>query len=608
MKHWLVACLGILLLAGTAWGQSGDEEFVRLYNLIQQADTLNSSGQSGLAIARYREALAGLKRMQKAYPTWNQKIVKFRTDYVIEKLGPFANEETPLPTPANDLKTQTPPPVDPAEVELRMKNFQERIQRLQDEKQTMEAKLREALTAQPAALDPRELRKAEDQIKTLQKEVDVLRVNLEQEQAKQNAVDPKALEGAQKALEESNRRVKLQAEALSILNTEKEVLKTRLQSISEYPNAAAIATENESLRRQIQELQAKAIANTTGKDTAQKLEQAQAELKTQTERNEVLQAERTLLERRLQSLTQETAEQRKLNEQVATLQASLTVAQQQVTQLSNENQTLQTKLAVAISALATRPDEATVTKFKVDNERLNQELEAAQARLATYEAKKEPYTPEELALFKTPSTPPIAPVEPVVKKSITELPAGASGLIAEAQRATEAKQLSDAETKYLEVLKLDGQNVFTLSKLASLQMEQGKTAEAEASLNRALALDAQDAYSLSLYGILKYRQANYDVALDALSKAAQADPKNAETQNYLGVTLSQKGMRAPAETALRKSIQLSPGYAVAHHNLAVVYATQKPPFLELSRWHYAKAIAAGHAKNEELEKYYAELK
>jgi Tfp pilus assembly protein PilF len=46
---------------------------------------------------------------------------------------------------------------------------------------------------------------------------------------------------------------------------------------------------------------------------------------------------------------------------------------------------------------------------------------------------------------------------------------------------------------------------------------------------------------------------------------------------------------------------LQPNYAGAHHNLAVVYATQKPPFLELARWHYQKALGMGHPKNAELE-------
>ncbi|HVK59841.1 MAG TPA: tetratricopeptide repeat protein, partial [Candidatus Kapabacteria bacterium] len=87
-----------------------------------------------------------------------------------------------------------------------------------------------------------------------------------------------------------------------------------------------------------------------------------------------------------------------------------------------------------------------------------------------------------------------------------------------------------------------------------------------------------------------------------LSRSAHLDPKNAETQNYLGITLSQQGQREAAETALRKAILLNPNYAGAHHNLAVIYATQRPPFPELARFHYNKALALGQPPNPDLEK------
>ena len=102
-------------------------------------------------------------------------------------------------------------------------------------------------------------------------------------------------------------------------------------------------------------------------------------------------------------------------------------------------------------------------------------------------------------------------------------------------------------------------------------------------------------------GILKFRQDKYDDALDFLSRSAAIDPNSADTQNFLGITLSQKGQRVPAEAALRKAIQLAPGNANAHHNLAVIYAQQTPPMLELARWHYQKARSYGHPVNEKLE-------
>ena len=53
---------------------------------------------------------------------------------------------------------------------------------------------------------------------------------------------------------------------------------------------------------------------------------------------------------------------------------------------------------------------------------------------------------------------------------------------------------------------------------------------------------------------------------------------------------------------MRKAIQLDPGTANAHNNLAVIYITQRPPLVELARWHYQKALAAGYPPNPDLEK------
>ena len=198
------------------------------------------------------------------------------------------------------------------------------------------------------------------------------------------------------------------------------------------------------------------------------------------------------------------------------------------------------------------------------------------------------------------TTLPAAP-ENKAKKVARELPAAATGLVAEAQRAFTKRDFALAESKYKEVLKLDEKNPLTLSGLSAIQIEMGKNDEAETHLKRALEIVPDDAYALSLLGLARFNQQKYEEALDALSKSAQLDPKNAETQNYLGITLSQRGQREGAEAALRKAIQLNPAYAGAHQNLAVIYATQKPPLLELARFHYNKALGGGLPKNDHLE-------
>lgn len=233
---------------------------------------------------------------------------------------------------------------------------------------------------------------------------------------------------------------------------------------------------------------------------------------------------------------------------------------------------------------------------------LTNQVANLRARLEVFEARKAPYTKEELALMDDNIPRLAANVDPKATKRSREVPAGAGLIIAEAEQAFAARRYSEAEDKYKQVLKMDEQNPVSLANLAAIQLELQKLDEAEANLKKAVASSPDDAYALSLMGMLRFQQGKYAEALDALSKSAQLDPKNAETQNYLGITLSQQGQREPAEAALRKAILLNPNYAGAHHNLAVIYATQKPPFKELARLHYNKALALGQPSNPELEK------
>ena len=233
---------------------------------------------------------------------------------------------------------------------------------------------------------------------------------------------------------------------------------------------------------------------------------------------------------------------------------------------------------------------------------LGRQIETLRARLDVLEARQIPYTPEELALLKQPE-PTLAAADPKAgKKSLKEIPAGAGALVAEAQRAFATRRFEDAEKKYLEVLRQDEKNTYTLANLAAIQLELDKIAEAEKHLNQARALDADDAFTLYVSGILEFRRKNYDAALDALSRSAKLNPESHETFNLLGMTLSEKGLRGPAETAFRKALQLQPKYPNAHYNLAVAYAAHQPPSMELARWHYDRAIALGHPRTPELEK------
>ncbi|MGV3772835.1 MAG: tetratricopeptide repeat protein, partial [Verrucomicrobiales bacterium] len=510
--------------------------------------------------ARYAEAHAGLKKLQASYPNFNSTAVSYRLDYVTEKLNVLPKGSNI----ATNAPAARPMPTRPAD---QVKYLSDQVAQLQNENSVLQAKLKEALSAQPAAVDPRNLAEAEDRANSLAKERELLNVEVEQLKAKQpGAPDLVMLDQTRGELASANKRLTDTVANLAALAQERQALQTRV---------ATLETELEQARNGAP--QAAPVQDNTA--LTQRIAALQQQVETLTAENA-----------RLTAAANEEApapEGGKSGEMRDRLKKAEKDRDEALKKLNDANKELYD--------IKARGQLAQV-------QQLTNQLGNLRARLEVFEARKVPFTEEELALMtKSTSIKTTAETRPAAKKPIAELPSGAGNLVAEAQRAFAARRFDEAEAKYKQVLAIDERNPVTLAGLAAIQVEMGKNQEAEDNLNKALAEYPDNAYSLSLLGLAKFNQEKYAEALDVLAKSAQLDPKNPETQNYLGITLSQQGQREAAETALRKAIQLNPGYAGAHQNLAVIYATQKPPMLELARFHYNKATTAGHPKNETLE-------
>ncbi len=402
-----------------------------------------------------------------------------------------------------------------------------------------------------------------------EKEKEGLRASVEEGRARAS-IDPAKEQQAQKAISDLKSQISHQDAKLNTISAERDVLKTALEQARSAPKieTAPLTAANQDLQQKVASLQQSLSA---------------------------LQTEKTAWEKERGAGS------------TAVSPASLSKSDPRAKGLEAERDDLLKKLNEANRQIAAaKTHKETSSKEGPSLSTLTNQLVLLRSRLEVFEARKVPYTQEELALFKKGEEVALKTAAVAAKgskKSVKDVPTGTGPLVAEAQRAFSAGRFDEAEQKYQQVLKVDDKNVFTLGNLAATQIQQNHLDAAEESLQKALAVEPSegDAYSLSLMGIVKFDREKFDEALDYLSRAAQIDPTNAETQNYLGITLSQKGQRAPAEAALRKAVVLQPNYAAAHNNLAVVYATQQPPSLELARFHYQKALSAGHPKNQQLE-------
>ena len=660
---WLPVLLLAALLTGPAPARADgtDDQYVRIYNTIQEADLNESNGQANQALTKYVEAQTALQKFQRLYPEWNVKVVNYRLGYVASKITALSSKAAaPATAPAQKAAVAKPSgaplaaaavPQRPAasDTDNQIDALRGQVRQLQADKILLEAKLKESLSAQPATLDPRELSRAQDKIKSLQKETELLKVDLDQVKSRP-AADGKAMlqaqralveanrqlaaqteratsleaekaelqnklnslslsarnaaavESTRKALDEANRQLAQQKELATRLASEKETLLSRMKSLASGNDAAeALRAENEILKKELADLRAAGTKPDKAAESAHQLAQAQAQIATLQSDKELLRMEKLTLENKVRKLSAAAAmpPQGSSTTVASTVLPSARSAQDaaRIKELEGERDDLQKRLAAANKELYGRKGQAAANRV-LDMEN---QMAVLRARLEVFEARQVPYTSEELALFQKPETK-LAADPHAGKKALSELPAGSATLVADAQRLFSSRQYDRAAEKYMQILHQDEKNVPTLANLAAIEMAGNHLEEADKHIQQAVALAPEDSYSLGILGQIKFRQEKYDEALDALSKAAKLEPENAVFQNLLGLTLSEKGQRGPAETALRKAIQLQPGYGDAHANLAVVYITQHPPLVELARWHYQKALAAGNRPNAFLEK------
>ncbi len=570
MRWSFVLLLIVALFRSMPAHAAGDEQYVEIYLVIQEADQLLATQQQARAKQKYLEALGSLTIFQKTSPEWNPNAVKFRLEYVNAKLAGLKSVLLDSEKAAQAEKEKpAPAPADPTVP------FKDTIARLEGEKTLLAAKLQEALTAQPANVDPRELAKAQERIKEFEKARELAAANL-------TAAQASTLKLEQELKAKDAEAVKVGSE-LNLLKAALEESKNKSKSSSALKAAEA---KIESLRQQV-------AANEVQRGLLAK----------EKEKVEALRAENQVLKNRAVAtgpkVGVDNTQSDKLRKEIAALQARLKVLEAVTVPYTAEELALFKAPPVKLTAASPKNSEVPKVQEKKDTEpRGKRFLTAVQWPWRSGNKRNANPAPEAQA------TTPVVQTQEAAKPAVRTLPAGAAPLVAEAQKAFGAGQFDVAEAKYLEVLKMDEKNTVVLANLAAINLQQNHLPQADERLTVALGLDPADAHLQSLMGILRFRQDKIDESIDYLSKASTADPKDSETQNYLGIALSQKGQRGPAEKAFRRAIQLNPNYAGAHYNLSMAYTTSQPPALELARFHYKKAVALGYPANPAVEKMF----
>ena len=655
----LILSFGLL---STVQAAGPEDSFIQAYSLIAEADNLTRLGQKNSAIQKYQQARNDLAALQSGYPDWNAAVVNFRIKYLDQKLKEIGAEATEDVKATLDK----PATLDPAAARREIAILKRKVESLENAIVIKDAKLKEALSAVPSPEETKQLAKLESDLSGLRQEntnlkgaidkataqfkdanAGLAKATAETEKAQANLAKAQAdAKKTREALEQSEQEVKSakaeannrQAKRLekqladskeSLETTEKELaslkttnksLESELKSFRKGNREKELQTEVEALQKKMADNQGE-LEKVSGNIAALKNNKAslEEELKSfkKGNREKNLETKVGSLEKQL---AKSNSQLKETSSNLASSQSSNDSLEDQLKALqkgSREKEmrdyinSLEKRLAKA-ERINTNPASKRKALSGILNWRKKDRAEQAQvaelqnrldtlrSRLEILEAEKIPYTDEEKKLFAEPKTGD-QPANTLQAKVAT-LPEGGAADFKAGQAALVEAKYGEAEQKFLHVLKLDEENPLTLGSLAMAQMEQGNYDGAETSLERALKNNESDTFSLSLLGTLRYRQKKYEEARDYLAKAVKLNPEDANAQHFLGSALNNLGQRKAAETALRKALQIKPGHAEAHHNLAVVYATQKPPFTALAKFHYEKALAAGHTKNAELQK------
>ena len=252
-----LVCLVTFLLVTVSRASEASDEYVSIYSLITKGDEMLGSGLEGEAAQFYSDAHRKLIAFREAYPNWNQQVVRFRLKYLGEKLVDLpAIASPPSEVTSNPQAISVPAPSNLADekrlLEGQVYALNEQMRQLTADNSLLLSKLREAMSARPAEVDPTHVRRAEAKILELEKENGLIELQL------RRALDTKTQAPVAKTVESELRQAKKLAEQLRKDNQKLEMQVARLgREVNESIEAsAAVQRKLESTEAELRELKA----------------------------------------------------------------------------------------------------------------------------------------------------------------------------------------------------------------------------------------------------------------------------------------------------------------------------------------------------------------
>jgi Flp pilus assembly protein TadD len=565
------------------------EQFLQIYLLIQEGEKLETANQKASARSLYQVSEERLGKLNKKFPEWEPTIVKYRLRYCQDKLESLKD--------AVDADLDKPAPIIPPEI--------------------IEGTTAIA-TAAATAVTPIERPTSAAEIMEKAAPTGMAPViEISGDTPTSDSDDPTVLKGRIRTLETQLADAQ---EKISQTTAEAAQLRTRVAELEKALTVAregtsdeklsSLMAENNSLKEKLASAEATIAKVQSGDGSGsvvaldEQLKKIQDQLNLSRQENEALRQTSEEFKAKLQEVQKQLDE---ANIKIAGLPKEDPIRKE------NEmmrNLIRREQAEFERRKIANRIALEELQALKIDSEKLKNQINLLGSPLVML-------SEDEKALLRQPSsglqvdasagnisapatTSPDALAAEI--SSRPKVPEDFKDVAREANELFAAQKFDDAAARYQTILNVYPDSLYALSNISVVRFQQQKYPLAEEYLRRAVKLAPQDAFSHSILGIVLYQQGKIDDAIQILTRAVALDPNDAKSRNYLGIAASQKGWQEAAEQECRRAIELDPQYGDAHFNLAVIYATQKPPARELASRHYKRALELGIPRDSELEK------
>jgi Family of unknown function (DUF6263) len=104
-----IALLVLGALLATLWPARADDPddlYSQVFDLVQQAQTLEKEHQRAPALAKYRQAQADLQNLRSEYPVWQRTLVAWRANFLAAKIDALSQKPAPSSTRPGPSSTQ----------------------------------------------------------------------------------------------------------------------------------------------------------------------------------------------------------------------------------------------------------------------------------------------------------------------------------------------------------------------------------------------------------------------------------------------------------------------------------------------------------------------